>query len=331
MPEFLDGLIGQVNQGLRDSGKEVKDFILPDQITFNDQEYFQYPSNLFDPSKHSQMFVIAPYTGEITNKGSEDTQLNKNELAPIFLKIPTTAETSYQHSYTEESLLYNVREISQGGGRSGGLTPNDVSEIAIAGGARNAARALQALPGGDSLRAAAHGGARAAIELLYDAPKLRDFVFSWKFFPDDAQDEQAFIDIYRYLMFLSAPTYGIATQRYPAVFDLQFSSVDFGSGTDGGSLSSTSLNTVMQFTRCAIESITPTFSPGGGALSPSGLPQEIDLTIQFKELMPLDRETIQTQEIGDISGNTTLNNAVSSAINNTRTVNTDSSGLLGGS
>lgn len=287
---------------------------LPDQISFGGQDYFQYPSDLFDPSKHSHMFIIAPYTGEITNKGQENTQFIKNEAPPIFLKIPTTAETNYSHGYNEEALLYNAREISQGGSRSGGLTTNDVGSIAGTGAVRNTLRGLQALPGGDSARAILHGGARAATELLYDAPKFRDFVFSWKFFPDDKEDEQAFIDFYRYLMFLSAPTYGLTTQRYPHIMDLQFSTVNYD---EGKSASGTSLNTVMNFTRCYIESITPSFSPNGGSLSPGGLPQEIDLTVHFKESMALDKDTI-VRELTDVtSSHSKTGAAVQSAQNNT--------------
>lgn len=326
MPDFLD----QAGNTLQDGLNTIKDAISPDEITFGNQPYFRYPADLFDPTKHAQMFVIAPYTGEITFKGKEDTKYIKGDLPPIFLKLPISSETSYEHAYSEESLLYNPRELSQGGGRSGGLSPGDFGEALEGGALRGGLSVLQNLPGGDSARAAMHGGARAAIELLYDSPKLRDFIFTWKFVPDDDIDEQSFIDIYRYLMFLSAPIYSLAAQRYPATFDLQFSTVALN-GKGGGSLSSTSLNTVMQFTKCALIGITPNFSPGGGALSPSGLPQEIDLALHFRELMPLDRETIRDHEIGDIQSHEKLDNIIDTAVGDTTfTADSGIRSILGG-
>lgn len=332
---FPENLLNTGNQLVSSVGSDIiagaSDIVLPDNISFSDQEYFKYPKDLLDPTKHATFLIIAPYDAELTNKGNEDTKLIINELPPIFIKMPTESETSFQHNYSEESLLYNAREVAQGGGRSGGLQSNDVAQILGGGLLRNTLQLGQNLPGGSSIRSAVHGGARAATELLYDSPKLRDFVFSWKFFPDDAKDEESFIDIYRYLMFLSAPTYSLATQRYPAIFDLQFATIDTGTGDSRSSLSSTALNSVMSFTRCSIESITPSWSPSGGSLSPSGLPQEIDLTIQFKEVMPLDRETIKNKEIGRISGNSTLNSVMSSILSDApRLQNTGIRSLLGG-
>ena len=281
------------NDALSFLGQKIEDR-LPDAISSGNKTYHQYPYNITDTNHHSHAFVIQPYTGKLTNIGEEDTILMENALPPVFLKVPEMAEEEYSHKYSSEDLLYNKREIAGGGGRSGGINPNNNVGIISQGALRQTLQGLQRLPGGDSVRASLHGGARAATELLYDSPNLRNFVFKWHISPFNKLDEEAYIDLYRYLKSQSAPTYDGITQTYPSIFDMRY--VTYNNKT-GGFEQSGAMNSVMVFTKCALVSITHNFSLNGGSLQESSLPKDMELTLVFQELMPLDRETIETTEI----------------------------------
>ena len=288
-----ESITNSANDALDFLGQKIEDR-LPDAIASGNKTYHQYPYNVTDPNHHSHAFVIQPYTGKLVNIGQQNTQLVENALPPVFLKVPEMAEEEYSHKYSSEDLLYNKREIAGGGGRSGGLDPDDTAEAISQGALRQTLRRLQQFPGGNSVRASLHGGARAATELLYDSPNLRNFVFKWHISPFNELDEEAYIDLYRYLKSQSAPTYDSITQTYPSIFDMRY--VTFNNQT-GGFVQSGAMNAVLVFTKCALVSITHNFSLNGGSLQKSGLPKDMELTLVFQELMPLDRETIETTEI----------------------------------
>lgn len=288
-----ESITNTANDSLSFLGQKIEDR-LPDAIASGNKTYHQYPHNLVDTVTNSHAFVIQPYTGRLTNIGQENTRLIENALPPVFIKIPEFGEEEYSHKYSAEDLLYNKREIAGGGGRSGGLTPDNNVGIIGQGTLRETLRHLQSLPGGTSVRASLHGGARAATELLYDSPNLRNFVFKWHISPKNQLDEEAFIDLFRYLKSQSAPTYDGITQTYPSIFDLRY--VSFNKDV-GGFVQSGAMNSVYIFTKCALVSISQNFSLNQGSLQSSGLPKDIEMTLVFQELMPLDRETIETQEI----------------------------------
>jgi hypothetical protein len=290
----LNNKIGSAKNSANEAASSIINKLsnsLPDVDNPFDDAVYIYPANLMDTNQHSAIFIIHPYNARFINKGSRGARMRKSELSPIVMKLPDlNNQMNYSHNYKAEDLLYNAKQGFDAS--SGGFQPDNVLQGIGSGVMRESLRRLQQLPGGGSVRNALHGGARAETQLLYDSPNLREWQFSWKILPDSVEDEQAYIDIFRYLMWLSAPTYNDVSQTYPAIMDISYGAVD----PKTSSFSGGDLNTVMLFKRCALISINSNFMPTGGMLSPSGMPSEIDITLNFKELTPLSRNAI-TEEV----------------------------------
>ena len=278
----------QEQEGLLQNALNSLGESIPNQLNWpgGDSYYLAYPQNIMDPNSNSMFFVIAPYQEELKpeSKGQMHTEYDTKELAPIFLPLPAEFESTYSHTYSTENLIFNFREQQGGGART---TSKDGASITAATVGREAflraSAAAEAIVSGSSsaVKNYLHGSARASIENIYESPNLRTWEFTIQFLPRNPQEEKVASEIIAYLEFLSAPTYSLVAQRFPAVFDIFFASKRHNMAAV--------LNKEMIFTKAVLVSIT---NKPMMLLNEGGGPVNKMVTLSFQECRPLDRETI---------------------------------------
>lgn len=275
--------------------------IIPANTIGDNGSYYQFPQDVLDPKSHSFFMILAPYSEEIKadSKGQEKVEIEVNEKPPIYLQLPTGFVDEHSQSYIEEDLILNFREMAGGGsrsqlpiaGRNTGVELGLVGNTVASGGARTLGNLIT--PG---FRSALNGGARAAIENVYDKPNRRKWSFNFIFKARNREEEKSIRDIILALKMYKSPTYNSVAQRFPDIFDIGFASISTYDNDSSGfiNVGSPSINNMVVFTKCALVNITTNYDPTGQMiLTNEGHPLVIETTLNFEEVRPLDRGSIE--------------------------------------
>lgn len=116
--------------------------------------------------------------------------------------------------------------------------------------------------------------------LKYDGPALRDFSFTFNMVPRDAGESSTIANIhntFRRLMYADA---GGGMMGYPAKWKIKFMS---GNGE----------NTFLpKISECYLTALSVTANPTGNIFHADGAPNEVNLTVSFRETFMLTRATL---------------------------------------
>jgi hypothetical protein len=119
------------------------------------------------------------------------------------------------------------------------------------------------------------------IDVIYQSPSLREFIFDYLFAPRNAQESAMVSDIIKLFKFHASPEIlSTGFGRYfipPSEFDIEFS-----------------VNTMGKISTCVLEEVTVDYAPSGASFYRSDdQPVNTHMTLRFKELEFMTKELIE--------------------------------------
>ena len=217
------------------------------------------------------------------------TRPQKQLQAAIALHIPNQIAARYSVGWGEEDTFAlsaaakGAEEISRSFNndanktRSGGIS-NLAKEIA-------ANQALEKGPLGKDLGIAAGIAANPKKEQAFKNVDFRTFTFEYQFSPKSESEAQNALNIIRAFKYHMHPEFNSSNQFiyiYPSEFDIVY----YKGGKEN-------LN-IHRHTSCVLTELNVNYSPNGVfSTFPNGMPTQISVTMTFKELMLLTKESIE--------------------------------------
>lgn len=122
-------------------------------------------------------------------------------------------------------------------------------------------------------------------QMLFEGIDFREFDLTFTFMPTSASEASTVKEIIRTLQRASAPTLGKSTGFYwipPSIFDIGF----FFNG-----MTSPYVPPTLQ---CVLQSVTVDYAPNGWAALSDGAPVQTTMTLSFKEIQLLHRDSIDS-------------------------------------
>lgn len=207
----------------------------------------------------------------------------------IALHTPNTMSTTYSVNYDEENLdVYAMGIIGSAGLekaiKSKGLsaisadTLTKVSEAGVALG-------LSKLPGMAGVSKITGLAPNPRKEQIFKHVNFRNFTFDYQFYPRDEKEAQNVLNIIYQFKLHMHPEFKDANNFlyiYPSEFDIFYYN---------GAQENMNVN---RHTSCVLTDMTVNYSPNGQFTAfANGMPTQINMTLTFKELAVLTKETIQ--------------------------------------
>lgn len=218
-----------------------------------------------------QKFFDKPNTGSFTTNNLSFAQPKTNNVAVISLYIPDTVNFQYGASYNDPSLLSIVNSVAGSVPLVGGLIQNATSAVTS-----DAAQLLMRSQG---------FAVNPQQQLLFQGIGFRSYQMAFTFTPYSKAESDAVVEIIKLFKAHAMPT--LVTEaagmffNTPSMFDVKF----LYNGKEN-----TKINKIA---KSVIENIDVNYAPNGWSAHTDGAPVQTTLTIQFKEMVLLDRTQIQ--------------------------------------
>ena len=228
--------------------------------------------------------------GESTPQGAEKeptfTRPQKRLRSAIALYIPNQLSTRYSAQWSEEDTAM-FSAIAKGGQEIGRAMEGDVSAKRTGGlvGEVLASAAISAAPGGQTAGILTGLAANPKKEQAFRNVDFRTFTFEYQFAPKDEAEAQNVLNIVRAFKYHMHPEFkseDAFLYVYPSEFDIAYYHGD-----------KENLN-IHRHTSCVLTEMNVNYTPNGVFTTfPNGMPTQISMTLTFKELMLLSKETIE--------------------------------------
>jgi hypothetical protein len=210
----------------------------------------------------------------------------KRLKAAIALYIPNQLSARYSAGWGEEDTSAFSMLAKVGGEIGKTLTGNaDVKRTGGVAGEILAALAINNAPMGKEMALAAGVAANPKKEQAFKNVDFRTFTFEYQFAPrseSEALNVQNIIRAFKYHMHPEFKSSDAFLYIYPSEFDIVYYQ-----GTEEN------LN-IHRHTSCVLTEMNVNYTPNGVFNTfPNGMPTQINLTLTFKELMLLSKETIE--------------------------------------
>ena len=210
----------------------------------------------------------------------------KRLQAAIALHIPNQIAARYSVGWGEEDT-FALSALAKGANEIGRSFSNDANLSRSGGVAKDILTnmALEKGPLGKDLGIAAGLAANPKKEQAFKTVDFRTFTFEYQFSPKSVSEAQNALNIIRAFKYHMHPEYNNSNQFlyiYPSEFDIVY----YKGGKEN-------LN-IHRHTSCVLTELNVNYSPNGVfSTFPNGMPTQISLTMTFKELMLLTKESIE--------------------------------------
>lgn len=214
------------------------------------------------------------------------TRPQKRLRSAIALYIPNQLSTRYSAQWSEEDTAM-FSALAKGGEELGRALQGDGSAKRSGGLAQEVlgAAAINAAPGGQAAGILTGQAANPKKEQAFKNVDFRTFTFEYQFAPKDEAEASNVLNIIRAFKYHMHPEFKSADAFlyvYPSEFDIVYY---HGSQEN--------LN-IHRHTSCVLTELNVNYTPNGVfATFPNGMPTQISMTMTFKELMLLTKETIE--------------------------------------
>lgn len=217
------------------------------------------------------------------------TRFQKRLKTAIALHIPNQLSVKYGASWGEEDTL----AASMGGAaaqQAGEMVKalegkNNNSDVKGLGASVIANLTLSKAPGAAGISAATGLASNPRKEQIFKGVSFRSFSFEYQFFPrsaEEAKNVMNIIQIFKYHMHPEFKDANSFVYIYPSEFDISY----FTNGVENPHLH--------RHTSCVLEELNVNYTPNGTFTSfDNGMPTQINMTMQFKEIALLDKSTIK--------------------------------------
>jgi hypothetical protein len=237
--------------------------------------------------------VVGGVTGAAVGAlvGFQGTRQQKRLKTAIALHIPNNLSINYSVVWSEEDTAvfamgaaaaqqgWEIAKALEGKGNN-----TDVTGV---GAAILTNLALSKAPGsiGSGISAASGLAANPKKEQVFKGVNFRTFSFDYKFFPRNSSEAQKVLNIieqFKYHMHPEFKDNNNFVYIYPSEFDIFY----YNNGKEN-------LN-VHRHTSCVLSDMSINYAPNGMFNTfPDGMPTQIDITLQFRELALLTKEKVK--------------------------------------
>lgn len=223
--------------------------------------------------------------GNLSPSASRSQRRLKTAIA---LHIPNQLSIRYGTTWgeTDTAGLQMVKDAGSALAESI-MNPATLSKhAASAGTVREAAAAvaLTKVPNAGAISAALGVAANPKKEQTFQGVEFRKFTFDYQFYPRDEDEASNVLKIIHQFKLHMHPEFKSELNYvwiYPSEFDVIYY-------TDGGENEN-----VHKHTSCVLESMNVNYTPNGNfSVFPNGMPTQINMSLEFRELQLLSKETI---------------------------------------
>lgn len=214
------------------------------------------------------------------------TRPNKRLQAAIALYIPNQLNIRYSVGWGEEDT-FALSAIAKGASEVGRSANNDAN-IARTGGVAAevlAAMALDKGPLGKDIGVATGVASNPKKEQAFKSVDFRTFTFDYQFSPKSETEAQNVLNIIKAFKYHMHPEFKTSNEflyLYPSEFDITYYKNDYEN-----------LN-IHRHTSCVLTEMNVNYTPNGVfSTFKNGMPTQIAVSLTFRELMLLSKETIE--------------------------------------
>lgn len=217
---------------------------------------------------------------------SSFSRQQKRLQTAIAMHVPNTLSIRYGMNYGEEDTK-NFAMVAAGGDAIMKAIGDStiIDQLKGPGAAIAAAIALERAPGAAAISAASGLASNPRKEQVFKSVDFRTFQFDYQFFPRDAQEAQNVLNIIYQFKLHMHPEFKDSSNFlyiYPSEFDIYYYQ-----GT-------TENMNIHRHTSCVLTEMTVQYSPMGQFTTfDNGMPTQINITLNFRELALLTKEKIQ--------------------------------------
>lgn len=207
----------------------------------------------------------------------------------VVMHVPNQLNVRYQTSWSEANTVGLSAAVGIGTDimnaiDRGNLSAANIGSTMQSGVEAAANLALQKVPNAGAVQAALGVAPNPKKEQTFQGVDFRKFTFDYQFYPRspaEAANVLRIVQLFKYHMHPEYKSVKNFVWLYPSEFDIEY----YSSGR---------LNTaVHQHTSCILEGMSVNYTPNGQFNTfPDGTPTQINMTLEFKELMLATKETI---------------------------------------
>ena len=204
----------------------------------------------------------------------------------IALHIPNQLSVRYGMQW-EDVDTYGIQAVADGIQSALGKQGANNKLAAVGAGAAEAIAgiALQKAPGAAGVSAALGVAGNPKKEQVFKGVDFRKFTFDYQFFPRDATEAANVIRIIHEFKLHMHPEFKSELNYvwiYPSEFDITY----YTKGVENPN--------IHRHTSCVLENMTVNYTPNGNfSVFDNGMPTQINVSLEFKELQILSKETIE--------------------------------------
>jgi hypothetical protein len=208
----------------------------------------------------------------------------------IALHIPNQLSVRYATTWGEEgmaaaeALMQGANAVGQAMAGNPSAAKKNLADAGAVGAEFGMSMALNKMPGGQAAQAAMGVAANPKKEQTFQGVDFRKFTFEYQFYPRDEFEAENVLNIIHQFKLHMHPEFKSELNYvwiYPSEFDIIYY-------TNGGE----NLN-LHRHTSCVLESMNVNYTPNGNfSVFANGMPTQINLSLDFKELQLVSKETV---------------------------------------
>lgn len=203
----------------------------------------------------------------------------------IALHIPNQLSVRYGVTWSEEDT-FNLQAaesimsaLNKEGAKNKLVTAGSNAQEAAAG------MALQKAPGAAAASAALGIAANPKKEQTFKGVDFRKFTFDYQFFPRSPEEAAAVLNIINEFKLHMHPEFK-SEQNFVYIYPSEFDITYYTGGIEN--------NNLHRHTSCVLEEMSVNYTPNGSfSVFPNGMPTQINMSLGFKELQLLSKESIE--------------------------------------
>jgi hypothetical protein len=202
----------------------------------------------------------------------------------IALHIPNQLSVRYGMQWSEEdtaNLQMAGDAVKAALNRQGAV--NKLTDMGSQGVEAASAIALQKAPNSGAVSAALGIAANPKKEQTFKGVDFRKFTFDYQFYPRSADEAAYIMNIIREFKIHMHPEFK-SDLNYVYIYPSEFDIIYYTNGIENPNLH--------RHTSCVLEEMSINYTPNGNfATFPNGMPTQINISLGFRELQLLSRET----------------------------------------
>lgn len=224
-------------------------------------------------------------TGVLASVATTASRQTKRLKTAIALHVPNQLSIRYGMQWDEDETFALQAATAAGSELAQAAKSGSAKGLTDTGKAVIANLALSKGPNAGGMSAATGLAANPKKEQVFKGVDFRKFSFDYQFFPRNEKEAENVLNIIKHFKYHMHPEFKDNTNflyLYPSEFDIMY----YQGGKENMNLH--------RHTSCVLEEININYTPNGAFTTfPNGMPTQINVTMQFKELALLTKDRVE--------------------------------------